>query len=436
MLRTRFLTLLLTLGAAYHAQAAVRLTAIQIISTDTAGKIQGVGAHRFRTVNHGGQPGIFVVEGEDLDGAIINGPTLAQNPLNISLSAGTHTYTVFVEKSNSSFWTTYTLSMHFDDSSAPQISAITSLNTNANFFPPMDVNPGFTENLQGYGIPSPKTLEYKSGLTQVKLAGFNFNTPTLYQKDRVTPAEVKSDGTFDYVGQFTIEVSAPPEISAGGVVNAASYSPKVAPGSLFSIFGTSLATAQVNAPSVPLPVSLGGTSVTIGGKAAPLVFVSPGQINAQVPYEVQPGQSIPVVVTVNGTASPVANVTVIAAAPGIFQYGTKRAVVQNANYTINASENGAPADSYVVVYLTGAGDLDNPVPTGQAAGSTPLSRTRGAVTATINNVNAEVAFAGLTPNFIGLMQVNLKVPPMLPGNYSLVIGINGEKSNSATITVK
>ena len=68
-------------------------------------------------------------------------------------------------------------------------------------------------------------------------------------------------------------------------MNAASFAAKVAPGSLFSIFGTDLAMANQNAASAPLPTSLGGTSVTIGGKPAPLVFVSAGQINAQIPYE-------------------------------------------------------------------------------------------------------------------------------------------------------
>src|SRR5947209_6893276 len=76
-----------------QAQAAVRLTAMQIISTDQSGKIQGVGAHRFKTTNHGGQPCIFLVRGDDLDGAIINGPATAQNGIDIPLSAGTYTFT-------------------------------------------------------------------------------------------------------------------------------------------------------------------------------------------------------------------------------------------------------------------------------------------------------------------------------------------------------
>jgi hypothetical protein len=97
--KTIFMTL--ALGCAFHAAAAVKLTAIQIISTDAAGKIQGVGAHRFKTTKHGGQPAIFVIDGDDIDAPILNGPDLDHNGVDITLSAGTHTYTIYAEKYNS-----------------------------------------------------------------------------------------------------------------------------------------------------------------------------------------------------------------------------------------------------------------------------------------------------------------------------------------------
>ena len=74
-----------------------------------------------------------------------------------------------------------------------------------------------------------------------------------------------------------------PQLTAAGVVNAASYAQPIAPGSIVSIFGTNLAPAPARADHTLLPTSLAGTSVTIGGIAAPLFYVSPGQINAQVP---------------------------------------------------------------------------------------------------------------------------------------------------------
>jgi uncharacterized protein (TIGR03437 family) len=423
--------------SAFQAQAAVKLTAMQIISVDAAGKIQGVGAHRFKTTQHGGQPCIFLVEGDNLDAPIINGPDAAHNGLDLTLSAGTHTYTIYAEKYNSYSWTNYSVHLYFDLAQAPQISAMAPLNvTSTQFFPTFQTYSEFTEDLTGHQVKALNTLLYKSGQTEVKLTGFQFSNPPLYNKDRVGPFEAKSDKTMDYIGSITLEVKAPPAIAPGGAVNAASFVSKLAPGSLFSIFGSDLATTMASVQSLPLGLSMNGTSVTVGGKPAPLVFVSGGQVNAQVPYELSEADNVPVVVTVNGVPSLAATVSIVATAPGIFQFGDKRAVVQNEDYTVNDAGNGAKAGSYVVAYVTGIGRVDNPVATGAAAGSDPLSRPQAPISATINNQSVDIAFAGLTPGFVGLAQVNLKIPNLAPGNYPLVVTVKGEKSNTATVTVK
>lgn len=416
--------------------AAVRLTALQIISTDSKGVINGVGGHRFKTSNHGGQPCLFVIQGDDPTKTIMNPTCPNGNQIDIPLSAGTYTYTLLAENANSYTWNDYSINLHFDNATTAQVSARAPLNsTSTLFFPPMVANTGDTETLVGYSVKA-GGFTYTSGTTTVKLTDFHISNPNLYKIDRISPFEAKADKTNDYVAQITFEVTAPPEIAAGGVVNAASFSPKIAPGSLFSIFGNSLATTTQAAASVPLPTSMSGTTVTVGGKPAPIVYISGGQINAQVPYEVTAGTAA-VVVTVNGVASPAVNATVVAAAPGIFQFGDKRAVVQNEDYSVNTDVNGAKAESYVVAYLTGAGAaLDNPVATGAAAGSNPLSKSKTLVTASVNGVNVPVAFAGLTPSFVGLMQVNLKMPNLPAGNYPLVISLDGSNSNSAMVTIK
>lgn len=428
--------LAITLGAS-QVQAAVKLTAVQIISTDANGKIQGVGAHRFKTTLHGGQPCIFLVKGNDPNGEFINGPNAAKNGIDIPLSAGTHTYSFYAEKYNTYTWANYTMQFYFDLSMSPQISVIAPLNQTSTLFnPPFVMNKENTEDLGGRSVKSPSSLLYKNGQTEVTLTGFHFTQPEIAQKDRVSPFEVKSNRTLDYVGEFTLEVKAPPEIAAGGVVNGASFQSKVAPGSLFSIFGTSLATTTDSASALPLATNIGGTVVTVGGRPAPLVFVSPTQINAQVPYEVNEAQNVPVVVTVNGVTSLSVPVNVIGNAPGIFQFGERRAVVQNEDYSVNTAGNPAAVDSYVVAYLTGAGRLDNNVASGAPAGVEPISRPSVPVTATIGDIPAHIAFGGLTPNFVGLMQVNMKVPPMPAGTYPLVVTVGGEKSNAAFVTVR
>jgi uncharacterized protein (TIGR03437 family) len=85
--------------------------------------------------------------------------------------------------------------------------------------------------------------------------------------------------------------------------------------------GSDLATSTGSAASLPLGTSMNRTSVTIGGKPAPLVFVSAGQVNAQVPYEDAGADNVPVIVTVNGVASVAGTVSVVGAAPGLFQFG-------------------------------------------------------------------------------------------------------------------
>src|SRR5262249_9859089 len=162
------------------------------------------------------------------------------------------------------------------------------------------------------------------------------------------------DGTTDFVGQFTLEVTGAvrtPQIAAQGVVNGASFAQPVAPGSLITIFGSELAGGQASASSVPLPTTLLNTTVTIGGKTMPITYLSATQINAQVPYDTPQGVQ-QVVVTSDGSASPLASVTVVPVAPGIFQFGANRAVVQNENYTVNTADNPAASGTYVIAYLT------------------------------------------------------------------------------------
>jgi hypothetical protein len=87
-----------------------------------------------------------------------------------------------------------------------------------------------------------------------------------------------------------------PTISPGGIVEAASYSAPVAPGSLVTIFGNNLASSEITARSIPLPAVLGGTSVLVNGMSAPLLYVSPNQINLQFPSSLPFNQAAQVTV--------------------------------------------------------------------------------------------------------------------------------------------
>ena len=151
-----------------------------------------------------------------------------------------------------------------------------------------------------------------------------------------------------------------PLISPGGVVNAASFAAKVSRGSLATIFGTGLSASVAQASSFPLPLTLGGVSVTVGGISAPLYYVSPSQINLQIPYETPEGASVPVVVS---ASSPV-GVAIADYAIGVF-------TVVHSDNSIVTPGNPAAAGETLVIYATGIGKLNSPPGTGAAAGSSP-----------------------------------------------------------------
>jgi uncharacterized protein (TIGR03437 family) len=234
---------------------------------------------------------------------------------------------------------------------------------------------------------------------------------------------------------FTITTGPSPQINSGGIVIHGGASGMVSPGSLADIYGTGLAATAANASAGPtLPTTLGGVQVRVNGTPAPLIYVSPLQIVFQLPYETVLGTASVVVVS-NNTASAAVPVSVQQAAPFILTYGNNRAVVINPDGSLNSSGNGAKPGSVLVAYLTGSGPLDHAIATGAAAPSSPLSSETLATTATVGNSPAAVQFAGMAPTYEGLMQVNLVVPNLSPGDYAMQVAIGGSASNRPLVTV-
>lgn len=209
-----------------------------------------------------------------------------------------------------------------------------------------------------------------------------------------------------------------PVLASNSVVNAASLTSPVAPGSIVSIFGANLNPTTYQAASYPLATETNGLSVTIGGKAAPLYYAGPTQVNAQVPFDVPVGQATVQI----GSAS--TTVTVAASAPGIFKLQGDFAVVGTVS-----------PRSTVTIYLTGQGAVNPMVPAGTAAPDSPLSLATSAVKATLGGRDCEVLFAGLAPRFAGLMQLNLAIPALTPGDHSLVVTVGTATSSPALIRV-
>jgi uncharacterized protein (TIGR03437 family) len=224
--------------------------------------------------------------------------------------------------------------------------------------------------------------------------------------------------------------------ASDGIVNAASYAPGAAvPGSLFAIFGDALSPGIATAGTLPWPTQLGATSVSVNGIAVPLYYVSPTQINGQLPLEIQPG-SAQLVVSDGLTSAPVA-FNVPTAWPGVFTYGLSRAIAVNPDGSLNGPATPAHAGDILVVYLTGGGPV-NPSGgrwmTGTASPS-GLSPVTLPFTVTIGGLPASVDYLGLTPTEVGLYQLNVHIPTLPAGDQTLVVTIGGNVSNSALISV-
>jgi pseudomonalisin len=247
--------------------------------------------------------------------------------------------------------------------------------------------------------------------------------------------------------------SAPPTVPANGVVEGAGFSARIAAGGIGSIFGTNLAAATLSAGGLPLPVALGGASVTMNGYNCGLFFVSTTQINFQVPWELQTATSASLTVTGAGGTSSIITVLISAAAPGIFTISGiaglgNQAAAQIANTSTFVAPVGsipgqmsrpATAGEYITVYTSGLGRVYNTPADGAAAGSGgALAQVSGAVSVTIGGMMAPVSFAGLSPGFVGLYQVNVQIPSGLGANSGVpvVVTTANLSSNTATIAVQ
>jgi uncharacterized protein (TIGR03437 family) len=219
-----------------------------------------------------------------------------------------------------------------------------------------------------------------------------------------------------------------PTVFPGGVVNAASFAragapfAEVAPGSLVAIFGTNLAAATASAEGFPLPRTLAGTSVAFDGISAPLLYVSPGQINAQLPSSLPAGARTVVVTTGAGSSQPV-QFTTYEIGLGIFTLdgsGCGRAAVLNvaANGTLslNSPANSIEPGGIVAVFGTGLGvyGVVGLPPDGYPAPANPPASLGGISDRTmegaIGGEYTNILFAGRAPGFAGLDQYNTRVP--------------------------
>ena len=229
-----------------------------------------------------------------------------------------------------------------------------------------------------------------------------------------------------------------PAVTADGVVNGLNpvAGAPVAPGTVAAIFGRNLAPSNSEAAGVPLPTSLGGTQVLVGGIAAPLFFVSPNQIDVQIPSELPANSSQDVIVLAGGNVSIPRTIQLGAVNPGVASYTTGRVIAQHGDYTLVTPNTPARPEEWIVLYLVGMGETSPAVASNQAAPLTPPASAKVQPAVTIDGAAAPVKFAGLTPGAFGLYQINCQVPKgARTGDLPLVIVQGDVAANAATIPV-
>ena len=235
-------------------------------------------------------------------------------------------------------------------------------------------------------------------------------------------------------------VAGMPTLADNPTVNGASFAQiSIAPGAIVAIFGTGLAGSTMSALSVPLPKVLGDTSVTFNGIAAPLYFVSSGQINAQAPFELPAGIAATVQVQRGSNVSTVRTANVAVVSPGIFlfdQASNAGAVLHGSDFSPVSSSSPMRPGEYLVIYCTGLGPVLTPMKSGDPApGVSPLAGAVYLPALKIAGLPASVSWAGLAPGFVGLFQINAQAPAALPaGNQPVQITTLGVASNTVTIS--
>lgn len=317
----------------------------------------------------------------------------------------------------------------------------------------------YTWSMAAGSLPAGLTLDGETGIIS--------GTPSELGRRNFSVRATDGDGISHTRGLFITVRDPKPILTAQGFLDAAGFSLPPAAGGLGSVFGT-FCVDTGNAGLIPLPTEINGTRLLLGPSSAalisgsndtqhlipaPLLFVSNNQINFQIPWELAssaPG-SLQAVVEARGVASDPVEVALARYTPSIFAFGSERpamGIVLNLDFTVAQPSGSIPGLSsrpaqrggVIVIYATGLGPVSPAPETGglgldDQGGFIRRDTTEPAVVR-VGGIAANVSFAGLSPNFVGLYQVNATLAANTPlGNaVPITIQIGGQQS-SPDITI-
>jgi uncharacterized protein (TIGR03437 family) len=254
--------------------------------------------------------------------------------------------------------------------------------------------------------------------------------------------EINLQGTVQVSGNV-LDNPEIPVLNVSPMVSSGSYLAIPSPGELVSVFGVKLADGTGGASALPLATLMQGSLLLFGGRLLPLVFASPNQVNAMVPYSIVPGATYQLIAQRGTRLSVPQSVTVAAAEPAIFTtdssgqgQGHIYDYVSATDQPLAGPAHPAKAGDVLIIYCAGLGAVVPAIDAGVAVDR--LTQTINPVGVTIGGVPSNVLFSGLTPNFTGLYQVNVMVPAGLsPGDgVPVVLSVAGVSSPPATISVQ
>ncbi len=226
------------------------------------------------------------------------------------------------------------------------------------------------------------------------------------------------------------------------VQNAAGMTPQadVAPGSLVSIFGNSLAPSLVIGPKNPLSQTLNGVAVTAGDFILPLMFVSPSQINALLPSDIAPGSYELVIQNENGSTMQT-TFNVARNAPGLLVNATGNgnyALALHADKTLVTPDRPARSGETITVLGTGFGPLKNPFTDGFPAPQSPLNPLADALQASVGGAMVTPVWSGAAAGYNGLEALELAIDGSIAKGVTLNLSVvvNGASSNTVLLPVE
>ena len=248
---------------------------------------------------------------------------------------------------------------------------------------------------------------------------------------------VLSTSGFTVLGQNYAASFVPPVITS--VVNGGNFTAPVAPGGLITVWGTNMSPVSAVASQVPLPTALGQSCLSVNGTPVPLLFVSPTQVNAQLPNNVLGPSTIDI--HTPGGVSNSFHFTVLSAAPAVFISGSAgpvtglATIIRAANNQLLTPTNPIRGGDTLVIYLTGMGLTNPSVTAGLAAPTSPLAVASIVPTVTLGGTPLTVQYAGLAPGEVGVYQINVVVPGGVTQGLSEPLVINQGSATGASTTL-